>query len=247
MVAGSLITGILSLGYTEMRLHRAEDFVWSLQQGDGFKDTPSSQRVWWFHKAWLADLALDMYDAYVLEPPSNQRRIATLFSFARYGMWGGYVGYPIYALQQELLFEKDGYQVYKEYDSTEVIPDWEDYADLCGYVALSQFSGGKTAEAEEYYQKLSAMWNGSGFVDSATLQENRFLTYKNAMFLFLTKKLKQSCPFIGEVEEAIWKAWDSESGGFHPYYTNTRVYGEVHLESTCWVLIAYNRGKRLLD
>ena len=84
--------------------------------------------------------------------------------------------------------------MYSEYDSQEVIPDWEDYADLCGYVALSQFSGGKMDVARIYYQKFSAMWNGTGFVDSATLYENRFLTYKNAMFLFLTKKLHNPVP-----------------------------------------------------
>ena len=238
MVAGSLIAGILYVGYAEMKWHKAEDFLLSLRKSEGYQLTPNSQDVYFGYPSFLVETALNLELAHGYISGHSRTFL----------LWGIEIGsFPIPILQQQILYETNGYAVYRQYDGTEVLDEWEEYADYCGYASLHYLIKGKRVEAEAYYQQFSAMWNGTGFVDSATLQENRFLTYKNAMFLFLTKKLQQTCPFIGEVEEGIWKTWDEETGGFHPYYTSTSISGEVHLEPTCWVLIAYNKGRHLLD
>ena len=78
-----------------MKLHKAEDFVWTLQQWDGFKDTPNSQKVWYFHKGWLADLAVDIYQAYVPEPPPDRRIVTLLASYRLFNI--NNTGLSVYA------------------------------------------------------------------------------------------------------------------------------------------------------
>ena len=240
MVAGSLIAGIFYIGFNERRFLQAEDFLLRQRHGplDGFKESIGSTKVYAGHRLLLVDAAVDLQLSFPFI--SGQSRIFLL--------WGERdSSVPVPVLKEELIGEFGSFRSYLDSDSADIRDDWVEYADYCGYASLSYWNEGKGDEARVYYQKFHDMWNGTGFVDKDAVTEERFMVYKNAMFLFLTKKLHQSCSFIHEVEAAIWATWDPERGGFYPYYTSNRVFGDVHLESTSWVLIAYNRGKHLLD
>jgi hypothetical protein len=240
MLAGSLIAGIFTVGYSEWKFNHIRGFIDQLRvSGLGYyKDAPSSNVVWQGHKDMLVARIFGGTYMWV----THQQRMVVLHKIL-----GGVTTFPFKVLERAFVEEWDGFQIYGEQDSTDDIENWETYAELCGYAALSYFNAGDQINAELYYNKFAEMWNGTGFLDRQARDEVRFLTYKNAMFLFLTQQLQQSCAFLNEVEETLWNGWNHESGGFHPYYSDEQVYGEESLEPTCWVLIAYRRTDHYLN
>ncbi|WP_297490673.1 hypothetical protein [Thermococcus sp.] len=65
--------------------------------------------------------------------------------------------------------------------------DWESYADLLVYGALSELIKGNESGALELYSKLLGMWDGNGFRDRAF--DGTYQTYKCALFIYLYRAL----------------------------------------------------------
>ncbi|WP_232460898.1 hypothetical protein [Thermococcus gorgonarius] len=65
--------------------------------------------------------------------------------------------------------------------------DWESYADLLVYGALSELITGNRSGALELYSRLLGMWDGNGFRDRAF--DGTYQTYKCALFVYLYRAL----------------------------------------------------------
>lgn len=68
-----------------------------------------------------------------------------------------------------------------------VMPDWDSYADLTVYGALSNLLRGKKREAFRLYSTLLSMWDGNGFRDKAF--SGTYQSYKCALFVYLHRAL----------------------------------------------------------
>ncbi len=122
-----------------------------------------------------------------------------------------------------------------------VMPDWDSYADLTVYGALSDLLLGRKSEAFRLYSHLLSMWDGNGFRDKAF--SGVYQSYKCALFVYLHRAL-------GEPNEGrdvyfrcleILSALQSENGGIITGYMvqEGRIIpiGDPNTETTAMVVI----------
>jgi len=89
---------------------------------------------------------------------------------------------------------------------------------LC-YASLVEWRKGNNSEADYYYEKVKAMWDGNGFKDKAF--DGSYATYKLGLFYFVNKMLgKGSFAFEKELIQRTWQCQDSNGGFKTNYYGN---------------------------
>jgi tetratricopeptide (TPR) repeat protein len=124
-------------------------------------------------------------------------------------------------------------------NSTQVMTDWQEYADLLLYAALSCYSAGDEANAREYFDRACAMWDGIGLRDKAFEANGQYEVYKLALLLFTSKRLGLSLEFEKELCKRIWLAQDKNTGGIRTHYLpGGTVIGDANCETSSLVLLA---------
>jgi len=122
-----------------------------------------------------------------------------------------------------------------------VMPDWNSYADLVVYGALSNFLRKKKSEALHLYSILPSMWDGNGFRDKAF--SGTYQSYKCALFVYLHRALEEPEEgrnvYIRCLE--ILSTLQSESGGIITGYTVEKgriiPIGDPNTETTAMTVI----------
>jgi hypothetical protein len=89
------------------------------------------------------------------------------------------------------------------YNGTAAMSDWDQYADLLLYAALSCHWQGNDSGALGYYNSATKMWNetSEGLQDNAS--SGTYATYKLALLLYTSKVLGQSPVFLPELVDRI--------------------------------------------
>lgn len=120
--------------------------------------------------------------------------------------------------------------------------DWESYADLLVYGALSDLLKDNESGALELYSRLLAMWDGNGFRDRAF--DGTYQTYKCALFIYLHRALGTPAEG-GEVYSRclnVISSLQAENGGIITGYQveNGEItpVGDTNTETTSIVVLA---------
>jgi len=126
-------------------------------------------------------------------------------------------------------------------NGTAVMENWQEYADLLLYAALSKHWEGKDKEATALFSKAKEMWDGIGINDTATRTEGKYATYKLALLLYASKVLGEKLGFEEELIATIWRMQDQTTGGIiTDYYPNGKPveYADANTETTSITIIA---------
>jgi len=126
-------------------------------------------------------------------------------------------------------------------NGTAVMKDWEEYADLLLYAALSKHWEGKDKEATALFNKAKEMWDGTGINDTATKAEGKYATYKLALLLYTSKVLGEELDFEEELIATIWRMQNQTTGGIiTDYYPNGEPveHADANTETTSITIIA---------
>jgi hypothetical protein len=124
-------------------------------------------------------------------------------------------------------------------NSTAVMEDWQEYADLLLYAALSKHWEGKDNEAIALFNKAKDMWDGVGINDKATKADGTYATYKLALLLYTSKALGQKLDFELQLIATIWNMQDKTTGGIITgYEPDGTPFGDTNTETTSITIIA---------
>ena len=116
--------------------------------------------------------------------------------------------------------------------------DWQDYADLALYGALSACNQGDSAQAQERFRHAMTMFNDIGFADKAYAgsPQQFYTTYKLALALYVGAKLGE--PRDDKLLAALLAQQDG-AGGFTTLYDNQGIsQGDSNTETTAYALLA---------
>jgi len=154
-----------------------------------------------------------------------------------------------YKPEKEVMGRIDGYIiVYEKMNTSVVITDWYDYADLLVYHALDKLLQGSRSEAEKAFLNLTRMWDGYGFRDKAF--NGVYAVYKCALFVYLYRALEAAGSTIiynyrdiyEKCLEIIAKAQDTVKGGIYTDYQvvdeRIIIQGDMNTETTSMVVLA---------
>jgi hypothetical protein len=124
-------------------------------------------------------------------------------------------------------------------NSSTVLKDWQEYADLLLYASLSYYNEGKNQVALFLFDKAKNMWDGKGIWDNATQADGMYTTYKLALLLYTSKILGVKLNFEAEIVNRIWRQQNQDTGGIisHYFYDGTP-HGDTNTETTAIVVIA---------
>jgi hypothetical protein len=126
-------------------------------------------------------------------------------------------------------------------NGTAIMEDWQEYADLLLYVALSKHWEGKDDEATALFNKAKDMWDGVGINDKAAKADGYYATYKLGLLLYTSKVLGIKLDFETELIATIWNMQDQTTGGIiTDYYPNGEPveYANANTETTSITIIA---------
>lgn len=126
-------------------------------------------------------------------------------------------------------------------NGTAVMEDWQEYADLLLYAALSKHWEEKDDEALQLFNKAKSMWDGTGINDIATRADGTYATYKLALLLYTSKVLGEELDFEDELIATIWRMQDQTTGGIiTDYYPSGEPveYADANTETTSITIIA---------
>lgn len=139
---------------------------------------------------------------------------------------------------------------YEKPDTSRVLTDWYEYADLLVYRALDRILAERVNEARELSSLLLSLWDGYGFNDRTHMADDlkRYETYKVALALLLCKVLTELGQDCGARRELLDK-WQSvlasmqrDDGGVVTHYIAKREtiepYGDANTETTSIVTLA---------
>jgi hypothetical protein len=122
-------------------------------------------------------------------------------------------------------------------NGTAVMEDWQEYADLLLYAALSKHWEGKDDEAIALFNKAKDMWDGVGINDKAT--DSHYATYKLGLLLYTSKVLEIKLDFETQLIATIWNMQDKTSGGIiTSYKPDGTPFGDTNTETTSIIIIA---------
>jgi len=120
--------------------------------------------------------------------------------------------------------------------------DWQEYADLLAYGALSDLLVGNETGAFTMYLRLLKMWDGYGFRDKAF--SGVYQTYKCALFIYLYKSLgmpKEGRHVYGACIQIISELQADNGGiitGYRVVDGNVVPVGDANTETTSIVAIS---------
>ena len=125
----------------------------------------------------------------------------------------------------------------------------QDYADIAFLEAIYYQNINETANAKDAYEKGVAMWNGTGFTDTAYNSSRGYDTFKLALYIYASKVLNCSfdvraynnllaCQINAGVSDV------ANAGGFATYYTaNNATNNQTNTETTALAILALTYGQ----
>jgi hypothetical protein len=124
-------------------------------------------------------------------------------------------------------------------NGTVIMEDWQEYADLLLYSALSKHWEGKDDEAVALFNKAKDMWDGVGINDKAAKADGYYATYKLGLLLYTSKVLGIKLDFETQLIATIWKLQDKTTGGIITgYKPDGTPFGNTNTETTSITIIA---------
>ena len=215
-------------------------------------ENPEAKNVYWVtNDNVLASYALQQWNREIADNiTETMKRIAN-----EYGLSTSQTGIPLNCRAEILL----GYNVNCFFNETEnitlnasfygsilktekannsILPDFEQYADLLCYASLVKWRKQNYSEADYYYEKVKAMWDGNGFKDKA--YNGSYATYKLGLFYFLNKMTRKgSFVFERQLIERVWQCQDSNGGFKTDYYGNGSFpVCQTNTETTAIILLS---------
>jgi len=160
-------------------------------------------------------------------------------SYKHEAVIGDTVPTPFNVTVQYTLYSND-YTIKTEIaNGTTIMEDWQEYADLLLYAALSKHWEGKDNEAAALFNKAKEMWDGTGINDKATKADGYYATYKLGLLLYTSKVLGIKLDFETQLIATIWNTQDKTSGGIiTSYKTDGTPLGDTNTETTSIIIIA---------
>jgi hypothetical protein len=151
----------------------------------------------------------------------------------------GDIAPPPYNTSTDYTLYKDDYVLNITMYNGTVMPNWDQYADLLLYAALSCHWQGNDSEALGHYNSAAQKWNET----SKGLQDNAFngtyATYKLALLLYTSKVLGRNLSFESELVDRIYaQQRESDGGIITDYYANGTLVGDANTETTSIAIIA---------
>lgn len=134
----------------------------------------------------------------------------------------------------------DTYQIKTEVSNgTDVMNDWEEYADLLLYGALSYHNSGNESKAIELYSKAKAMWDGTGINDKVTQNNGTYAMYKLSLLVYVSRILNQPLEFKNEINARILLQQRDDGGIITDYNSSGETLGDANTETTAITIIAF--------
>jgi hypothetical protein len=99
-----------------------------------------------------------------------------------------------------------------------ILPDFENYADLLCYSALIEWRKGNNSGADHYYEEVKAMWDGNGFNDTVAKLRGYYATYKLGLFYLASRTLGKIFSFEKDLIERISRCQLISGGFITDYY-----------------------------
>jgi hypothetical protein len=160
-------------------------------------------------------------------------------SYKHEAVIGDTVPIPFNVTVQYVLYS-DKYTLKTEIaNGTAIMEDWQEYADLLLYAALSKHWEGKDNEAAALFNKAKDMWDGVGINDKAAKADGHYATYKLGLLLYTSKVLGIKLDFETQLIATIWKLQDETTGGIITgYKPDGTPIGNTNTETTSITIIA---------
>lgn len=186
-------------------------------------------------------------------------KVSTVLNNKYNGGWNGKIDILLgkdipdefYKSEDIIIGEINGYiLVYEKMDTSVVINDWYNYADLIVYKALDNLLWGSRPQAEQLFINLTKLWDGYGFNDTVTKNTSVYAVYKCALFIYLYRALEAAGSTIiydykdiyEKCLEIIAQAQDPTKGGIHTDYRvvdgKIVIQGDMNTETTSMVVLA---------
>ncbi|HVP41628.1 MAG TPA: hypothetical protein VMS95_06720 [Candidatus Krumholzibacteriaceae bacterium] len=151
----------------------------------------------------------------------------------------GDIALPPYRTETDYTLHNGDYVLDTSLRNGTVMSDWNKYADLLLYAALSCHWQGNDSGALGYYSNATKMWNetSKGIQDKAF--SGTYDTYKLALLLYTAKVLGESPAFESELVDRIYAQQREPDGGIVTnYLANGKLQGDANTETTSIVIIA---------
>jgi hypothetical protein len=129
------------------------------------------------------------------------------------------------------------------YDGNSTMGDWQQYADLLCYAALSRYYEDNMTAALGLFETAKGMWDGRGIADKPFSDQNstsyhEYQTYKLGLLLYTSNVLGTHLEYQGKLLNRLWLQ-QAANGGFVTGYRMDGVpEGSTNTETTSIVLIS---------
>lgn len=101
-----------------------------------------------------------------------------------------------------------------------ILPDFENYADLLCYASLTEWRKGNSSGAVHYWEEANATWDGNGFNDTVFQQKGYYATYKLGLFYLISRTLGKNIVFEKDLIDRFSRCQLVNGGFITDYYGN---------------------------
>ena len=202
------------------------DNLWALKAFEMFNDSEISSAI----RAKLIELA----NIYHL--PVDKEGLP--ISYAHETVLGNTVELPFRTPISYTLFSNNYSLKTVIYNGT-IMNDWQEYADLLLYAALSSHWQGNETQARYYFESATKMWDGIGLNDTVTQTEGMYSTYKLALLLYTSKILNETLPFEFNLLKRLLNQQRESDGGIVTHYlADGTPIGDANIETSAITAIS---------
>lgn len=144
----------------------------------------------------------------------------------------------------------NGYTIKEEVLNGTVMPDFDNYTDLCFLWSKNLLLSNNVNGSLWYFNKGMNYWNGTGFLDQSFNESVKqgypqFETFKVGLALWMAEQLNQTVGVqihladFSKMEGIIWKMQDPTNGGIYTGYTSTfgTAGSDTNVETTAICLL----------
>jgi hypothetical protein len=118
---------------------------------------------------------------------------------------------------------------------------WSSYADL---LLLASLAEKDPAAARRHWDAALAMWDGTGFLDPAARQDNRYATYKLGIALIAARRLAQRSDIPRGLVDRLQRLQADHGGWVTDYLRDGTPIGEANVETTCMAMLGLDHHFR---
>jgi hypothetical protein len=205
---------------------------------DLLPEFPGSKTYWLFHDNYLAahmlaearpDLAHRIKLAIAKFGVTHSGKIEILFNESSQAL-----PFRVYQLTDVSFI--DGKRIRTESLTTNLLNDWEAYADLLLLASIAQAKD-EPVQARRRFDQAWALWDGQGFKDRAARSMGIYSTYKLALHLIAAERLSVAPADVETVRKRLLSL-QSKGGGWITDYKDGQPVGLANVETTCLAILA---------